>query len=54
MQVWDSSLSTQPGLSLKGFEVMNMIHKGQVNGIAQGDSVAQADFIALLFGVVVA
>jgi transposase-like protein len=38
--------------TLKGFEAMKMMRKGQVNGIAQGDSVAQAEFIAKIFGVV--
>ncbi|MBD1868487.1 integrase [Cyanobacteria bacterium FACHB-471] len=30
---------------------MNMIRKGQVNGIDQGDSVSQVRFIEALFGV---
>lgn len=38
--------------TLKGFEAMNIIRKGQVKGITQGDSVGQAKFIAELFGVV--
>jgi len=37
--------------TLKGFEAMNMMRKGQVNGIVQGDSVGQAKFIAEIFGV---
>lgn len=39
--------------TLRGVEAMNMIRKGQVNGIEQGNSVFQAKFIAELFGVVV-
>ena len=31
---------------------MNMMRKGQVNGIVQGDSLGQASFIAEIFGVV--
>jgi hypothetical protein len=31
--------------TLQGIEAMNMIRKGQVNGIDQGDSVSQAKFI---------
>jgi transposase-like protein len=38
--------------TLKGFEAINMMRKGQVNAIAQGDSVGQAKFIAEIFGVV--
>lgn len=35
-----------------GIEAMNMIRKGQVKGIEQGDSVSQAQFIEEIFGVV--
>ena len=51
MQVWDSSPSTQHGRSLRGYEAMNMIRKGQIKGVVQGDSVGQAKFIADIFGV---
>jgi len=37
--------------TLRGIEEMNMIRKGQVNGINQGDSVSQAKFIKEIFGV---
>jgi transposase, IS6 family len=37
--------------TIKGFEAMNMIRKGQVNGVAKGDAIAQAEFVCLLFGV---
>ena len=37
--------------TLTGIEAMNMIRKGQVNGINQGDSVSQVKFIEALFGV---
>ncbi|MEH2184313.1 DDE-type integrase/transposase/recombinase [Nostoc sp.] len=37
--------------TLRGIEVMNMIRKGQVKGINQGDSVSQAEFINKIFGV---
>lgn len=37
--------------TLSGIEAMNMIRKGQVNGISQGDSVAQAKFVKEIFGV---
>ncbi len=36
--------------TLSGIEAMNMIRKGQVSGINQGDSVSQAKFIAAIFG----
>jgi transposase, IS6 family len=37
--------------TIKGFEAMNMIRKGQVNGMDKGDAIAQAEFVCLLFGV---
>ena len=36
--------------TLSGIEAMNMISKGQVKGISQGDRVSQAKFIEELFG----
>ena len=38
--------------TLRGYEAMNMIRKGQVKGITKGDSVDQAKFIAELFGAI--
>jgi IS6 family transposase len=37
--------------TLQGYEVMHMIRKGQLQGVAQGDSRGQVLFIATLFGV---
>ena len=37
--------------TLSGIEAMNMIRKGQVNGIEQGNSVSQAKFIEAIFAV---
>jgi len=37
--------------TLQGYEVMNMIRKGQMQGVTKGDSSSQAAFIARLFGV---
>jgi transposase, IS6 family len=37
--------------TLSGIEAMNMIRKGQVKGLEQGDSVSQAKFIEALFGI---
>lgn len=37
--------------TLQGYEVMNMLRKGQVKGVGKGDSRQQARFIASLFGV---
>ena len=37
--------------TLQGYEVMNMIRKGQVRGVKKGDGPRQAAFIAELFGV---
>ena len=39
------------GRTLQGYEVMNMIRKGQVRGVGKGDSKDQVTFIARLFGV---
>ncbi len=36
--------------TLSGIEAMNMIRKGQVSGINQGDSVSQAKFIEAISG----
>jgi transposase-like protein len=37
--------------TLRGIEAMNLMRKGQVKGISQGDSVFQAEFINEIFGV---
>ena len=37
--------------TLRGYEVMNMIRKGQMNGAERGDLIAQNAFIAGLFGL---
>jgi transposase-like protein len=37
--------------TLAGYEIMNMIRKGQVRGVVKGDTVAQERFIAQLFGL---
>src|SRR5215469_2390472 len=39
--------------TLQGYETMNMLRKGQVQGVSRGDSLSQAAFIAELFGVAV-
>jgi transposase-like protein len=39
--------------TLQGFEVMNMMRKGQVQGVAKGNIPGQVTFIASLFGVAV-
>jgi IS6 family transposase len=38
--------------TLQGFEIMNMIRKGQLQGVAKGDVRGQVAFIAKLFGMV--
>jgi transposase-like protein len=38
--------------TLRGVEAMNMIRKGQVQGIEPGSSVSQARFIEAIFGIV--
>jgi IS6 family transposase len=37
--------------TLQGYEVMNMVRKGQIRGVEKGDSMGQIAFIASLFGV---
>ena len=37
--------------TLQGYEVMHMIRKGQMYGVAKGDITGQIAFIASLFGV---
>lgn len=37
--------------TLSGIEAMNMIRKGQVKGVKQGDSVAGVKFIEAIFGI---
>jgi transposase, IS6 family len=39
--------------TLQGYEVMNMLRKGQVQGVNRGDSLSQAAFIAELFDVAI-
>jgi transposase, IS6 family len=39
--------------TLQGYEVMHMMRKGQVQGVAKGDIRGQITFIATLFGVAV-
>jgi IS6 family transposase len=41
------------GRTLQGYEVTNMIRKGQVRGVGKGDISGQVSFIASLFGVAV-
>ena len=39
--------------TLQGYEVMNMIRKGQVQGVKKGDNAGQAAFIAERFGIAI-
>ena len=39
------------GRTLQGFEVMNMIRKGQLQGVTIGDVLSQIALVAKLFGV---
>ena len=43
--------STQLWRSLKGYEMMNMIRKGQVKGVEKGDISAQVRFVAQIFAI---
>jgi transposase-like protein len=37
--------------TLRGYEAMNMIRKGQISGVQKGDIQAQAEFGSQIFGV---
>ncbi len=37
--------------TLSGFEVMNMLHKGQVVGVKKGDVKARTEFVSQIFAV---
>ncbi len=37
--------------TLRGYETMNMIRKGQVQGIKKGDILGQVEFVSKIFGV---
>lgn len=37
--------------TLQGYEVMNMIRKGQIEDVAKGDIPAQVHFISAVFGL---
>jgi transposase-like protein len=39
--------------TVQGYEAMNMLRKGQIKGVAKGDSMKQVAFISSLFGVAV-
>ena len=39
--------------TLKGFEAMNMLRKGQVIGVEKGDVLARTEFVSQIFGVAV-
>jgi transposase-like protein len=39
--------------TLQGYETMNMLRKGQIQGVGTRDSVRQAAFVAKLFGVAI-
>jgi hypothetical protein len=37
--------------TLRGYEAMNMIRKGQIQGVEKGDILAQVEFVYQIFGV---
>lgn len=37
--------------ALRGYEAMNMVRKGQIQGVEKGDILGQAKFVAQIFGV---
>jgi hypothetical protein len=38
--------------TLRGFEAMNMLRKGQVVGAEKGDVLARTEFVSQIFGLV--
>lgn len=38
--------------TLAGFEIMNMIRKGQIEGVARSDAIAQRNLFDQIFGIV--
>ncbi len=38
--------------TLRGYEVMNMLRKGQLRGVEKGDVIRQVALVAKLFGVI--
>ena len=50
-QEWDFTRLTQHGRSIRGYEAMNMMRKGQIQGVAKGDIRAQVEFLSQIFGV---
>ena len=44
-----SNLGYNP--TLKGYEAMHMIRKGQIEGVGKGDILNQVNFIEELFGI---
>ena len=39
-------------ITIIGYEMMNIIRKGQIQGVSKGDIISQVKFIADIFGVV--
>ena len=39
--------------TVQGYEMMNMLRKGQIHGVGKGESMKQVAFIASLFGVAI-
>ena len=37
--------------TLRGYEAMNMIRKGQIHGVEKGDILGQVEFVSQIFGV---
>lgn len=37
--------------TLRGYEAMNMMRKGQINGVEKGDILAQVRFVCQIFGI---
>jgi transposase-like protein len=37
--------------TLRGYKAMNMIRKGQIQGIEKGDILGQVEFVSQIFGV---
>ena len=52
-QPWDSAHLTQLRRSIKGYEIMNMMRKGQIEKVEKGVVRERVKFMYQIFGVVV-
>ncbi|MEL7475149.1 MAG: hypothetical protein AAGJ55_02825 [Cyanobacteria bacterium J06555_12] len=49
--MWQLTRTSFPYATLRGYEAINMIRKGQISAIAKGEISAQVNFIHYIFGI---